>query len=251
MSVAQGGNGDAIAASGIVAAGGGGGSFAAAVAATDTANGSDGSSTRSSSEQGSNSRSRSSTLVKPLTAAAPLLSLLTAMGAQMWKEGEEGSEGTGWTVGVKEREAEGEEGAIALERKEKGEVAAGLGGWRYGKGAVLAAMAMQAAQEVLPRVKQALEQMRAGNGGDGDAVWLQALVQHARVCGGWVSADGENAPNKMAVSACDASLHTKWLSCTTREGKYRLSDAAPVTVTMYSITSANDCPERDPWSWSL
>ncbi|CAI5464717.1 unnamed protein product [Closterium sp. Yama58-4] len=129
-----------------------------------------------------------------------------------------------------------------------------MGGWRYGKGAVLAAAALQAAQEVLPRVKQGLEQMQAGNGGDGDTAWLQGLVQHARVCGGWVSADGENAPNEMAVSACDASLHTKWLHHEGGKGawlQYRLSGSAPVTVTMYSITSANDCPERDPCCWSL
>ncbi|CAI5935479.1 unnamed protein product [Closterium sp. NIES-65] len=157
-------------------------------------------------------------------AAVPLLSLLTAMGVQIWKEEEgekEGSEGAGWIVGVKECEAEGVEGASAEARKEKGGVVAeekGVGGWRYGKRAVLAAMAMEAAQEVLPRVKQALE-MRAGNGGGGDASWLQGLVQHERVCGGMVSADGENAPNEMAVSACDAALHTKWLHHEGGKGK--------------------------------
>ncbi|CAI5955678.1 unnamed protein product [Closterium sp. NIES-64] len=139
-------------------------------------------------------------------------SLLTAMGVQIWKEGEnKGSEGTGWVMGVKDCETRREEGTC--ENGKGG--AAGVGGWRYGQRVVLAAMALQAAQEVLPRVKQALEQMRTGNDGDGDAARLQALVQHARVCGGWVSADGESAPREMkgsmAVSACDASLHTKWL----------------------------------------
>ncbi|CAI5496149.1 unnamed protein product [Closterium sp. Naga37s-1] len=151
--------------------------------------------------------------------------------SQIWKEeGEkEGSEGAGWIVGVKECEAEGEEGPSAEARKEKGGVVAeekGVGGWRYGKRAVLAAMAMEAAQEVLPRVKQALEQMRAGNGGGGDAAWLQGLVQHERVCGGMVSADGENAPNEMAVSACDAALHTKWLHHEGGKGNFCLSRLA-------------------------
>ncbi|CAI5460025.1 unnamed protein product [Closterium sp. Yama58-4] len=131
MSITEGGNGAAIAASGTVAAGGsdGGGSSDVAVAVTDTAIGSDGSSTHSGSEQGS----RSSTHAKPLTAAAPLLSLLTAMGVQVWKEREEGSEGSGWTVGVKEREAEGSTGGAAT-------CQAGIGadggrewwGWRCG-----------------------------------------------------------------------------------------------------------------------
>ncbi|CAI5987187.1 unnamed protein product [Closterium sp. NIES-65] len=92
--------------------------------------------------------------------------------------------GSGWVIGVKECEP-------------PKEVAAGVEGWRYEEGAVLADVTMQAAQEVLPHVKQALEQMRAGNGGDGDASWLQGLVQHERVCGGMVSADGEKALNEM------------------------------------------------------
>ncbi|CAI5472421.1 unnamed protein product [Closterium sp. Yama58-4] len=171
----------------------------------------------------------------------------------IWKEREEeiqGREGTGWVIGVKECETQREEGTCG---NGKGG-AAGVGGWRYGQRAVLAAMGLQAAQEVLPRVKQALEQMRTGSGGGGDAVWLQGLVQHERVCGGWVSADGENPPNEMAISACDASLHTKWLHHEGGKGtwlQYRLSDSAPVTITMYSITSGNDCPERDPCCWSL
>ncbi|CAI5496144.1 unnamed protein product [Closterium sp. Naga37s-1] len=102
--------------------------------------------------------------------------------------------------------AEGETGEKGAEGAEGEKGATGEGGEKGGKGREertigvrkeTAAMALQAAQEVLPRVKQALEQMWAGSGGDGDAVWLQGSVQHERVCGGWVSADGENAPNEM------------------------------------------------------
>ncbi|GJP86377.1 hypothetical protein CLOP_g16404, partial [Closterium sp. NIES-67] len=251
----------------------GGGGAAAAVAAAmagtaSTAVASGNASGRDRSSDGNITTAIATTITttssqeRPLaSSAAPLLSLLTVMGVTIWMEGVEGRDGRGWMVGVKgvgEGEGgveKGKEDSKGGMEGRKGEGAAAEGEWRYGREAVLAAMAMQAAQEVLPRVKQALAQMRAGSsGGDGDGSWLQCVVQHERVCGGWVTADGENPPNELAIAACDGSLQTKWLHHEGGKGawmQYRLGGSAPVTVTAYSITSANDCPERDPCCWSL
>jgi len=75
---------------------------------------------------------------------------------------------------------------------------------------------------------------------------------------GTVSAQGENTPNETAVKAFDNSTSTKWLDfanaqSSTRSSwiQYQYAGGAQLVVTNYTITSANDSPERDPATWRL
>lgn len=65
-----------------------------------------------------------------------------------------------------------------------------------------------------------------------------------------VSASGDNPPSEVADSLKDGQPSTKWLArSTTGWAQYRLSEAA--AVTSYTLTSANDSPERDPKDFTL
>lgn len=73
---------------------------------------------------------------------------------------------------------------------------------------------------------------------------------------GTITAQGENQPD-LKESAIDNSTNTKWLDLAnanpaTRASwiQYQLSGSSYV-VTQYTITSANDFPERDPKNWEL
>ncbi|MGO3796412.1 MAG: discoidin domain-containing protein, partial [Pauljensenia sp.] len=65
-----------------------------------------------------------------------------------------------------------------------------------------------------------------------------------------VSASSDNPPSEVADSLKDGQPSTKWLArSTTGWAQYRLSEAA--AVTSYTLTSANDSPERDPKDFTL
>lgn len=65
-----------------------------------------------------------------------------------------------------------------------------------------------------------------------------------------VTASAENAPNEVAANLADANSDTKWLAFQpTGWVRYQLS--TPAKVVRYSLTSANDAPERDPKDFTL
>ena len=71
-----------------------------------------------------------------------------------------------------------------------------------------------------------------------------------KATGGTVTASGENAPNETAAKLVDDTSLTKWLTFAgTGTVEYRLPSAA--AVKQYTLTSAEDAPERDPRSWTL
>jgi hypothetical protein len=64
------------------------------------------------------------------------------------------------------------------------------------------------------------------------------------------SARGENGPAESKVQAFDNNVATKWLDFSATSWLlYRLAN--PRVITQYTITSANDSPERDPKSWTF
>lgn len=80
----------------------------------------------------------------------------------------------------------------------------------------------------------------------------------ARIVGGAVRASGENLPGEGTVKAFDGQVGTKWLDFSGgRKGvtpwiEYRLrAGQEPIVLQRYSMTSANDAPERDPTSFVL
>ena len=65
-----------------------------------------------------------------------------------------------------------------------------------------------------------------------------------------VTASAENPPNEVAANLKDGNPSTKWLAfAPTGWIVYQL--AAPAAVKVYSLTSANDSPGRDPKNWTL
>jgi len=65
-----------------------------------------------------------------------------------------------------------------------------------------------------------------------------------------VTASGENPPSETKEKLTDGDDQTKWLARTpTGWVAYKL--AAPVAVSSYAMTSANDSPGRDPRDWTL
>ncbi|MEV6377419.1 ThuA domain-containing protein [Micromonospora musae] len=90
-----------------------------------------------------------------------------------------------------------------------------------------------------------------------DSSWFTGLVG-ARPAAGLPNAEkpvsaaasGENPPSETAAMAIDGSTSTKWLARTTT-GWLSAKLAAPVVVSRYALTSANDFPGRDPKNWTL
>ncbi|NEW07633.1 carbohydrate-binding protein [Paenibacillus sp. SYP-B3998] len=68
--------------------------------------------------------------------------------------------------------------------------------------------------------------------------------------GGTVTASGENAPNEGKDSAFDQTPYSKWLVFNS-PGWLQYQFTMANVVTSYSITSANDYPDRDPIGWVL
>jgi len=70
--------------------------------------------------------------------------------------------------------------------------------------------------------------------------------------GGIVNVRGENLPNEGAVSAFDNDAQTKWLDFVGNSWiQYEFANERQYIITEYTITSANDSPERDPRDWIL
>ena len=75
---------------------------------------------------------------------------------------------------------------------------------------------------------------------------------------GTITAQGEHATNETAVKAFDNSTATKWLDYATNYPstraswlQYQYTNGLQQVVSNYTITSANDAPERDPAAWHL
>lgn len=63
-----------------------------------------------------------------------------------------------------------------------------------------------------------------------------------------VTASLDNPPGEVAANAADGDPNSKWLAFAS-SGWVAYAFAAPQTVKRYSLTSANDSPERDPVDW--
>ena len=75
---------------------------------------------------------------------------------------------------------------------------------------------------------------------------------------GSVTAQGNNPPNETCVNAFDDTTATKWLDFanaypSTRSSwiRYQYSGGWQYIVSQYTVSSANDHPERDPANWHL
>jgi alpha-mannosidase len=75
---------------------------------------------------------------------------------------------------------------------------------------------------------------------------------------GTITAQGEHSPDETAAKAFDDSTATKWLDFAnanpgTRASwiQYQYANGLQYAVTSYTVTSANDAPERDPADWRL
>jgi hypothetical protein len=65
-----------------------------------------------------------------------------------------------------------------------------------------------------------------------------------------VSASADNPPNEVGQNLVDGNPGTKWLAFQPAATlTFKLNH--PVTTVRYSLTSANDAPERDPRDWTL
>jgi PKD repeat protein len=75
---------------------------------------------------------------------------------------------------------------------------------------------------------------------------------------GIITAQGNNPPNETCFSAFDNATATKWLDFanaypSTRSSwiQYQYAGGLQCVVSQYTISSANDSPERDPANWRL
>ncbi|WP_112262140.1 GH92 family glycosyl hydrolase [Lentzea terrae] len=66
-----------------------------------------------------------------------------------------------------------------------------------------------------------------------------------------VAASGENAPNEGVDKINDGNINTKWLVFAATGWVTFDFGAGPQTIKKYSVSSANDAPERDPKDWTL
>lgn len=90
-----------------------------------------------------------------------------------------------------------------------------------------------------------------------DSSWFTGLIG-TRIAGArpvaeaatGVTATAENAPNEVAANLIDADPGTKWLAFAPT-ATITVQLAEPVAIARYSLTSANDSPERDPRDWTL
>jgi hypothetical protein len=65
-----------------------------------------------------------------------------------------------------------------------------------------------------------------------------------------ISARGENGPNETVAKAFDHSASSKWLDFASKSW-IQVSVGTPKSLVSYSLTSANDHPERDPCQWTI
>ena len=73
-----------------------------------------------------------------------------------------------------------------------------------------------------------------------------------RCTGGTISASGDNPPNEDKTKAFDDSSATKWLTFASAGWlQYDFAGTTAYAINKYTITSANDAPDRDPKNWTL
>ena len=102
---------------------------------------------------------------------------------------------------------------------------------------------------------QAIQFNAQASGGKGSGATFDTTDDH----NGIITAQGENAAgSETAVVAFDNSTATKWLDFAdinpaTRASwiQYQYSNGLRFAVSQYTVTSANDAPERDPRDWRL
>lgn len=72
---------------------------------------------------------------------------------------------------------------------------------------------------------------------------------------GTITARGENAPGEGKEKAFDNQSGSKWLDFVAADGsswiQYTYAAGSAGRLTAYTLTSANDAPERDPYAWQL
>ena len=115
-----------------------------------------------------------------------------------------------------------------------------------GESPVRTALALPVAIEQLEDLNQQLE--RHGE----SKIDVTIFFHWKRLFGGTACASGEHLPFEVASAAFDGLRATKWLDSKGASGgwiEYRLPEGASATLVGYQITSANDCPERDPMTW--
>ncbi|GLI05241.1 hypothetical protein YDYSG_12710 [Paenibacillus tyrfis] len=85
-----------------------------------------------------------------------------------------------------------------------------------------------------------------------DAIEQAAAFPIERTQGGTVTSNGQSPADQEKEEAFDNLLKTKWLTFQ-RSGwlQYAFPNQSSYVITSYSITSANDFPERDPKDWTL
>ncbi len=90
-------------------------------------------------------------------------------------------------------------------------------------------------------------------GGSGTTNLCGALAAGSISTGGTVTASNPGTSPEDMTKAFDGSVLTKWFvyAVTTPWIQYDFSGTTAYVVTSYTVTSANDRPERDPKSWRL
>lgn len=69
---------------------------------------------------------------------------------------------------------------------------------------------------------------------------------------GTAKASGDGFPKEQFANAFDNKTDTKWcIKTATTWIEYHFADGAKPTIAAYTITSANDAPDRDPKEWQL
>jgi hypothetical protein len=113
------------------------------------------------------------------------------------------------------------------------------------------ASALVSAAEVSRQTVQFTAQAFGGTGGSATDTTADHL--------GTSAAQGENTTaGEVATNAFDNNTATKWLDFATNNPatraswlQYRYAGANQCVVTQYTLTTANDAPERDPKNWRL
>lgn len=65
------------------------------------------------------------------------------------------------------------------------------------------------------------------------------------------SARGDDGPHSLAGHAFDGNFRTKWVDFSPQKSWIRYRFKAPLLISGYAMTSADDHPERDPRDWIL
>jgi hypothetical protein len=73
-----------------------------------------------------------------------------------------------------------------------------------------------------------------------------------RAQGGTITVSSENAPAEGSAQAFDDNSSTKWVASAPQAFlQYQFASGKQYAVSMYTLTSANDAPGRDPRDWTL